>query len=50
MPDVAITAPVAAGSIDRLALGATDARSAEHTVPSLFYPPGGFSGTCMAEE
>lgn len=48
MPDVLITAPVAADSVDRLALGASDARAGATAL-------GAFCGSCigivcMAEE
>jgi hypothetical protein len=51
MPDSTISAPVAADSIDRLALGATDARAATHYVFVQAYGlPVSVCNTCMAEE
>jgi hypothetical protein len=48
MPDPTIPTPVAANPIDRLTLGATDARSASLCACPSGYPPQ--IQTCMAEE
>jgi hypothetical protein len=53
MPDSTIPAPVAADAIDRLTLGATDARSG--TLPHVSVSPAGYNAqpicsSCMAEE
>jgi hypothetical protein len=53
MPDSTIPAPVAADPIDRLTLGATDAReSAAGVGATVSYSActGGVPTTCMAEE
>lgn len=47
MPDVTISAPVAADSIDRLILGAADVRSSGD-VTAAWAGPGG--PLCMADE
>jgi hypothetical protein len=49
MPETTITTPVAADSIDRLALGACDARAVSATtMPSTLCMACGWA--CMAEE
>jgi len=48
MPDSTIPAPVAADPIDRLALGATDAREMVRSNDASW--PGGCLAWCMAEE
>jgi hypothetical protein len=53
MPDSTISAPVAADPIDRLALGATDAREIAVGVHSPGAVPGTYGsggGICMVEE
>jgi len=51
MPDSTITAPVAADPIERLTLGATDAREiAAGGVPSVSCSPVTACIYCMAEE